>query len=796
MSTAETILANELGDVRLTVNLNTRTITIPDSIKNIGVESDDEVFRLPFSIPRFFGEFDLSQFKLRINYLNAKSEGDMYEPEDVEILDQELTFSWLIGRHAYTKAGNVEFNVCLKKYSTENPSEVVKEFNTTPSSLPVLKGLETTEWITSEYIDILEQWRRDIMDEVTNYVPDGGTSNVVTDDTLTVAGAAADAKITGDKLTSLEADATNANLLATVAMPGSVKFDGDIDGRYYIPTIDNNNDDGLRIIIGLVHMTSEIPSLIEQVIASGILDWENTPIGGSLELPCVVSVGGMEGTGALEGMLVKSSEYTISAAPVLANGEIDTSDEELMSAVIVLKEGVSFNGSPVFEKRGVYGMFYNMGYELPTGSVMNSLMHISGLYIHGYPFKDSGSSNYFETKSGELVETKVGDTLTWDGNTSDRLYETASNTNTDGEKIVIRVVLMSTDFITKDEIATVSGIKASFINGSETIEGTSDAGDLKLYPSSNDDSWTIGINKSGSEGNASSLVCFGIPADNFDFDGILLPKRGIYFISGTNGTETERSHSVTIPGYNLTDARIDNSTVIKQEHLPQALQFGGSGKVLYDKTFDIILAEQEVSSDPVYADEQFGAVIKNGELYDITIDGVTYHDMSIMHEEEITPDGSDVPMKVSYIIIPHRHAGCSGITLMFSDTNIFVFQPDKLDTDWTNIHFTIAEGMKRIDERYVPGIPFVVTIVLDISNGTSTSDHTHTEIKNAFRAGRSVIAVINYVDMYFQTADVSSREYDTVISQVVPSKTSGSWSATPSMRFTITDEGCTCELFD
>ena len=79
MPTAEELLrqAAENGAVAtdtipyLTVDLHTRLITIPSSITNIGVESDDEVKRLPFKVPRYFGDIDLSEFDIRINYTNA-----------------------------------------------------------------------------------------------------------------------------------------------------------------------------------------------------------------------------------------------------------------------------------------------------------------------------------------------------------------------------------------------------------------------------------------------------------------------------------------------------------------------------------------------------------------------------------------------------------------------------------------------------------------------------------------------------------------------------------------------------
>ena len=164
MATAEELLAAEMGDTPLSVNIQTRTIDIPASIKNIGVESDDDVLRLPFTMPRYLGDVDLSEFDIRINYLNAKSEGDAYLVSDAVVGDDDITFSWLVGRWATIYKGNVTFNVCLRKLDDEGI--VTQEFNTTVCSLPVLQGLETDEAIVEKYPGVFMQLVNEAVDGI------------------------------------------------------------------------------------------------------------------------------------------------------------------------------------------------------------------------------------------------------------------------------------------------------------------------------------------------------------------------------------------------------------------------------------------------------------------------------------------------------------------------------------------------------------------------------------------------------------------------------------------------------
>lgn len=131
-----------------------RTITIPSNIQNVGVESDEDVRKLCFQMPKQYGEVDLSAFDVRVNYLNANKEGDVYVVTDKEVSGDHMTFSWLLGRNAMAYKGTIRFIVCLKKIDEDGI--VQQEFNTTVAQLAVLEGLETMEKIIQENEDLIE----------------------------------------------------------------------------------------------------------------------------------------------------------------------------------------------------------------------------------------------------------------------------------------------------------------------------------------------------------------------------------------------------------------------------------------------------------------------------------------------------------------------------------------------------------------------------------------------------------------------------------------------------------------
>ncbi len=151
----------------IVVDDNLRTMTIPQDIVLLGVESDDDVNKIPFQMPKEYCGYDLSTFQARINYMNANGDGDVYIVEDLEVDGDDPTkmnFTWLVGRNACMYEGNTQFIICLKKFADDDSGTVEQEFNTTVYSLPVLQGLETTEAVEQQNADIIEYILKRIQD--------------------------------------------------------------------------------------------------------------------------------------------------------------------------------------------------------------------------------------------------------------------------------------------------------------------------------------------------------------------------------------------------------------------------------------------------------------------------------------------------------------------------------------------------------------------------------------------------------------------------------------------------------
>ncbi len=159
MTTEEALAAAQVNDTGadevITIDNDLRTIIIPASITLLGVESDENVQTLHFQMPKTYKGLDLSEFAIRINYMNANNVGDTYAVDDSEISGENIVFTWTVGRVACMYKGNTKFIVCLKKKDASG--NVLKEFNTSLESLPVLEGLETTEAVVAENPDIIEQ---------------------------------------------------------------------------------------------------------------------------------------------------------------------------------------------------------------------------------------------------------------------------------------------------------------------------------------------------------------------------------------------------------------------------------------------------------------------------------------------------------------------------------------------------------------------------------------------------------------------------------------------------------------
>ena len=155
MATAEEILMAEEAEDIIVIDSDLRTINIPSTIKILGVESDKDVLPLTFRMPSTYHDADMSGFEIRINYVNAKQQPDVYLVTDKTTENGWITFEWLVGRFAVQYKGDVKFIVCFREL--DESGKVIRELNTTIASLPVLEGLEPGDQIIQQHPEVLEE---------------------------------------------------------------------------------------------------------------------------------------------------------------------------------------------------------------------------------------------------------------------------------------------------------------------------------------------------------------------------------------------------------------------------------------------------------------------------------------------------------------------------------------------------------------------------------------------------------------------------------------------------------------
>lgn len=220
-STAETTTLLESNGI-CTIDSRTRTIFVPPEIVVGAVQSDKNAERIKFSCPKIVGDnLDLSKFSIRINFENVSSVDpdisikDQYICEDASINEDNITFSWVIGKNAARYMGTIRFIVCAVK--TDSDSNISIEWNTTVAQIPVLEGIEVDQ-------PSLDENNKDIINQllaITKTASDEAVKNVNSakeqaitdiqnisqpDKTLTVEGGIADAKATGNAISSLRED--------------------------------------------------------------------------------------------------------------------------------------------------------------------------------------------------------------------------------------------------------------------------------------------------------------------------------------------------------------------------------------------------------------------------------------------------------------------------------------------------------------------------------------------------------------------------------------------------------------
>lgn len=146
-----------------------RTIAFDSRGSVIGVVGDKNVNRINFQMNRMYNGFDMSEFQIRVNYVNAAGQPNYYNVTDMEIDGDIIRFSWLVDSDATAYIGDVTFVCVLFKLQG---AVITQAFNTTLARAKVLEGLAVDGYVDPDtQTDIVMR----LVEDILSHVPEFGT---------------------------------------------------------------------------------------------------------------------------------------------------------------------------------------------------------------------------------------------------------------------------------------------------------------------------------------------------------------------------------------------------------------------------------------------------------------------------------------------------------------------------------------------------------------------------------------------------------------------------------------------
>lgn len=131
-----------------------RDVIIPDSLKKINVQYDNNVKTVTFSCPRYWDQHDLLDMNIYINYQRVDDKKGRYICKNVridELDDSKIYFDWTISDEVTALEGFIRFLVCA--VTTEN--NYIHWNSKLTKKMRILKGLECTREIVDSHPDII-----------------------------------------------------------------------------------------------------------------------------------------------------------------------------------------------------------------------------------------------------------------------------------------------------------------------------------------------------------------------------------------------------------------------------------------------------------------------------------------------------------------------------------------------------------------------------------------------------------------------------------------------------------------
>ena len=192
------------------VDADTREIINKEHKKKVLIQGDHNSERFTFEIPRFIEGKDVGKCNsVQIHYINVGKGGQntgVYTVTDLnvyEFIHDILNCSWLISRNATKYEGTLSFMIRFAEIVNE--TEIKYAWHTEAyEGIKVAKNIDAAEDLEEEYVDVIAQWKRDVLAEMHNYVDAAVESSVDIATKELVARLDNLAKVEGEGLTDAE----------------------------------------------------------------------------------------------------------------------------------------------------------------------------------------------------------------------------------------------------------------------------------------------------------------------------------------------------------------------------------------------------------------------------------------------------------------------------------------------------------------------------------------------------------------------------------------------------------------
>ena len=156
-------------DTHFTINPVTRAIKNDSSKKTILMQRDHNSERFTFELPRYIEGHDMSLCnQVEVHYLNIASKTEqnsgLYTVDDFQISPEDentVVCSWLISKNATQLKGKLTF--LLNFRCLEEGFEKYSWHTDVYNGINVSEGIDAAFEHETEYVDVIEQWKADVM---------------------------------------------------------------------------------------------------------------------------------------------------------------------------------------------------------------------------------------------------------------------------------------------------------------------------------------------------------------------------------------------------------------------------------------------------------------------------------------------------------------------------------------------------------------------------------------------------------------------------------------------------------